>query len=282
MTHEDRQAVTQRWKARYPAAFARPLSARLTGWSVWLVFLALVAWCIYDFEITPARLWLGLTRFGQVASFMFPPEIWASWDGFRPVLIGLGETLAMAFLGTLLAVLLAFPLSFLGAKTISRFTPLRFVSRRSYDFLRAFETLILALIFIRAFGLGPLAGILAIAVSDTGVLAKLFSEALENISQKPVEGIRATGGTPAQEIRFAILPQVSPVFVSLTLYSLESSVRSSTILGIVGAGGIGLILSDLISAYRWAEAWSVILLIIVMVYLIDGLSERIRRALGSA
>ena len=267
-------------KARYPGAFVRPLSARLTTWSAWLLFFALVGWCLYDFNITPARLWLGLARLGQVASFMFPPEIWTSWEGVRPVLIGLGETLAMAFMGTFLAAIVALPLSLLGARTINRFTPLRLLSRRGYDLLRAFETLILALIFIRAFGLGPLAGILAIAVSDTGVLAKLFSEALENISQKPVEGISATGGTRIQQFRFAILPQVLPIFVSLTLYSFESNVRSSTILGIVGAGGIGLILSDLISAYRWGEAWSVIILIVILVYLIDGLSERLRRNLG--
>ncbi|WP_333834244.1 phosphonate ABC transporter, permease protein PhnE [Rubrimonas sp.] len=266
-------------RAACPGAFAAPWPVRLRRLLGWTAFAALFAWCLYDFGFSPARLWTGFQRFGEIASFMFPPVIWRSWEAFAPVLAALGETIAMAFMGTVLGSLLAFPASFLGARTINRFPLLRLTARRGYDIVRAFETLILALIFIRAFGLGPLAGILAIAVSDFGVQAKLFSEALENVSEKPVEGVVASGAGRAQAIRFAILPQVMPVFVSLVLYSFESNVRSSTILGIVGAGGIGFILSDLIAAYHWGEAWSVILLIVVMVYVIDLASARLRSRL---
>ena len=263
----------------HPRAFRDPTPVRIRKIALWLLFTGLFAWCLYDFDMSPARIWTGMERFGRVLSFMFPPHVWQTWAEWSEILKGLGETLSMAFLGTLLGAIFAFPLSFLGAKTINRLTWFRMSVRRGYDVIRAFETLILALIFIRAFGLGPLAGILAIAVSEIGTLAKLFSEALENTSQKPVDGVVASGGSRLQTIRYAILPQVLPVYVSILLYNFESNVRSGTILGIVGAGGIGFLLSDRIAAYRWDEAWMIIFLIIAMVYVIDWLSGQIRKAL---
>ena len=270
-------------RAAYPSAFRAPLGIRLRRAALWAAFAALFLYCLIAFDFSPARIWTGIERFGDVLGFMFPPYIWKSWAEFAPILEGLGETLSMAFLGTLIGALFAFPLSFLGAKTITRFWPLRMTVRRGYDVIRAFETLILALIFIRAFGLGPLAGILAIGVSEIGTFAKLFSEAIENTSEKPVEGVRASGGARLQQIRFAVMPQVMPVIWSILLYNFESNVRSGTILGIVGAGGIGFLLSDRIAAYKWDEAWSIIFLIIAMVYVIDWLSGLIRtRIIGTS
>lgn len=266
-------------RAQMPQAFSVPFPVRLRRYGLWAFCTALFAWCLYDFDITPERIWTGLGRLGTVASFMFPPHIWNSWEAFSEILHGLGETLAIAFLGTVLGAVLAFPLSFLGARNINRFNFLRLTTRRGYDIIRAFETLILALIFIRAFGLGPLAGILAIAVSEIGTFAKLFSEAIENTSEKPVEGVRASGGTRLQTIRLGVMPQVSPVILSILLYNFESNVRSGTILGIVGAGGIGFLLSDRIAAYKWDEAWSIIFMIVAMVYIIDWLSGLIRQQL---
>lgn len=266
-------------KARVPLAFRDPplVRARKIGLRVFMVTLFI--YCIWAFDFSPARIWTGLERLGTVMSFMFPPYIWTSWEEFSEILNGLGETLAIAFLGTVLGMIFAFPLSFLGAKNINRFTFWRLTTRRGYDVIRAFETLILALIFIRAFGLGPLAGILAITVSEIGTFAKLFSEAIENTSERPVDGVKASGGSRLQQIRYGIMPQVNPVILSILLYNFESNVRSGTILGIVGAGGIGFLLSDRISAYRWGEAWSIIFLIIAMVYLIDWISGRIRSRL---
>lgn len=266
-------------RARLPLAFRAPPEIRLRNAVLWLFFVGLFFWCLYDFNITPMRIWEGLSRFGTVASFMFPPHIWTSWEPFSEVLDGLAETLAIAFLGTVLGAVFAFPLSFLGAKNINRLSFLRFSTRRGYDVIRAFETLILALIFIRAFGLGPLPGILAIAVSEIGTFAKLFSEAIENTSEKPVEGVKASGGSRLQQIRYGVMPQVNPVILSILLYNFESNVRSGTILGIVGAGGIGFILSDRIAAYKWDEAWSIIFLIVAMVYVIDWFSDRLRSRL---
>jgi phosphonate transport system permease protein len=264
-------------KERVPLAFQAPLPVRLRRAALWAGFIGLFCYCLWAFDFSPERIWTGLGRLGTVLSFMFPPHVWDNWRDFSEVLNGLGETLAIAFLGTLLGAIVAFPLSFLGAKNINRFSLLRQTTRRGYDVIRAFETLILALIFIRAFGLGPLPGILAIAVSEIGTFAKLFSEAIENTSKKPVDGVKASGGSRLQQIRYAIAPQVNPVILSILLYNFESNVRSGTILGIVGAGGIGFLLSDRIAAYKWDEAWSIIFLIIAMVYLIDYLSGLIRQ-----
>lgn len=266
-------------RALAPGAFAAPLPERLRRAAPLLLAGLVFLWCVWSFGVTPARVWTGLERLGGVLAFMFPPHLWTTWAEWREVLKGLGETLAIAFLGTLLGALAAFPLGFLGARTVNRWPLLRVPMRRGFDILRAVETLILALVFIRAFGLGPLAGIMAIAVSEIGVFAKLFAEAIENASEKPVEGVKSAGASRLGTLRIAVLPQVMPVILSIILYNFESNVRSGTILGIVGAGGIGFLLSDRIAAYNWPEAWTIIFLIIAMVYAIDTLSARLRAAI---
>jgi len=254
-----------------------PREVRIRRAAVRALLVGLFVYCLWAFDFSPQRIWTGIGRLGDIASFMFPPYVWKSWAEFSEIAKGLGETLSMAFLGTLLGAIFALPLSLLGAKNIMPLGWIRYPARRFYDLIRAFETLILALIFIRAFGLGPLPGILAIAVSEIGTFSKLFSEALENTSEKPVEGVKASGGSRLQQIRYAITPQVNPVILSILLYNFGSNVRSGTILGIVGAGGIGFLLSDRIAAYKWDEAWSIIFLIIAMVYVIDWLSAKIRK-----
>ena len=137
--------------------------------------------------------------------------------------------------------------------------------------------MIWALVFVNVVGLGPFAGILAIFVNDTGTLSKLFAEAIENVDNKPIEGVRASGGSRLEVIRFGILPQVLPVMLSNTLYFFESNTRSATILGVVGAGGIGLHLSDRIRVNNWDEASFIIIMILITVFLIDILSRQVRR-----
>jgi phosphonate transport system permease protein len=153
---------------------------------------------------------------------------------------------------------------------------LRFSARRLYDGLRGIDTLIWALIFVAAVGMGPFAGILALAVPDIGVLAKLFSEALEGADRRQVEAVRAAGANRVLAVRIGLLPQVSPVMLSQMLYTLESNARSSTVLGIVGAGGIGLALSDRIRINNWDEVAFIILLILGMVAVIDWASRKLR------
>ncbi len=273
---QSREAMIAEARALVPDAFETPLSTRLLRAGLCLGLGGLTLWCLYAFDFSPTRIVEGAERFGRVLSFMFPPEIWTTWEDWSEILKGLGETVAMAFMGTLLGALVAFPLCFLGAKNIMPSSWIRLSSRRCFDALRAVEQLVLALIFIRAFGLGPLAGILAIAVSEIGTFSKLFSEAIENTSKKPVDGVLASGAGNLQKIRFAILPQAIPVILSIILYNFESNTRSGTILGIVGAGGIGFLLSDRIAAYKWGEAWSIIFLIILTVYIIDGISGWLR------
>jgi phosphonate transport system permease protein len=182
----------------------------------------------------------------------------------------------MAFLGTLIATVVSIPLGFMGAKNIVANILFHFSFRRIFDGIRGVDALIWALIFVNVVGLGPFAGIMAIAVSDIGTLSKLFAEAIENIDPKQVEGVHASGAGRVQTIRFAVFPQIFPIIMSNALYYFESNIRSATILGVVGAGGIGLQLSDRIRVNNWDEAAFIILLILATVGIIDTGSKEIR------
>jgi phosphonate transport system permease protein len=266
-------------RERYPRAFARtPLQRAVLAATV-IGLLAFVVLCLARFDATPARVINGLDRFGKIAGALFPPTPGeAFWDLVRAVL----ESIGMAFLGTLIASIIAVPLGFLGARNVLRIPLLRFPIRRSFDFLRGVDALVWALVYVRAVGLGPLAGVLAIATTDIGILSKLFAEAIENVDRKQVDGVRATGAGAVQTMRFGIIPQVLPIMISNALYMFESNTRSATILGIVGAGGIGFHLSDRIRAHRWEEVGFIILMIIVVVALIDFISHLLRSRLINA
>ncbi|NMG04452.1 phosphonate ABC transporter, permease protein PhnE [Azoarcus taiwanensis] len=267
-------------RASAPQVFGGTVASRLASQAVWAGLIVLAVYCLVRFDFSPVRLWNGLGQLGAIIRHMFPPQSGGAFMEFAGAIL---QTLGMAFLGTLFAALFAIPLAFLGSKNILRFSPGRFLVRRGMDFLRGVDQLIWALIFVRAVGLGPLAGILAIIVSDTGTLAKLFSESIENVDRKPVEGVRANGGDPVQTIRYGFIPQVLPMFLSSTLYMFESNVRSATILGIVGAGGIGYHLAERIRSHRWEEACLILIMILVTVGVIDFVSKRLRqRLIGKA
>lgn len=196
------------------------------------------------------------------------------------VFVALLETFLMAVLGTFTAALVGLPLAILPAANFTPSQTLRFIVRRGFDFLRGIDMLIWSLIFIRALGLGPLTGALAIAFTDTGTLGKLFSEALEGVSKQQMEGVRATGANRWQFYRFGVIPQIIPVFVSQCLYYLESNVRSATIIGALGAGGIGLMLVETMNTQRdWENTLYLIILTICLVMLMDTLSKRLRQRL---
>ena len=187
-----------------------------------------------------------------------------------------GLAIIVNFQISMVLVLIALPLALLGAGNIIGNVLLRFSVRRVYDGLRGIDTLIWALIFVAAVGMGPFAGILALAVPDIGSLAKLFSEALESADRRQVEAVRAAGANRILSVRLGLIPQVAPVMLSQILYNFESNARSSTVLGIVGAGGIGLALSDRIRINNWDEVAFIILLILAMVAAIDWASRRLR------
>jgi len=262
-----------------PSIFARPLSERLRTWGLWLGFLAVLAFGLWWIDASPMRVINGLNKLGLLVTLMIPP--WPG-DGLWDYTYAMFETLAMAFLGTLIAFVVALPLGFLGAKNIVPNWLFHFGLRRFFDAFRGIDGLVWALIFVSAVGLGPFAGVLAIAVGDVMVFGKLFAEAIENVDNKPVEGVRASGGANIHVVRLGVFPQVFPVMMSHVLYFFESNVRSATILGIVGAGGIGLQLSDRIRINNWQEAAFIILMILVTVAVIDNISRRIRAKLIDA
>ena len=196
------------------------------------------------------------------------------------VFIALLETLLMAVLGTVTAAFVGLPLAVLAARNFTPAGVVRFFVRRLFDFLRGIDMLIWSLIFIRAFGLGPLTGALAIAFTDTGSLGKLFSEALENIDNRQVEGVKSTGARRIQTYRFGVIPQILPIFVSQGLYYLESNTRSATVIGALGAGGIGLMLVETMRTSRdWENTLYIIILTVILVVMMDSLSGWLRRRL---
>jgi phosphonate transport system permease protein len=187
-------------------------------------------------------------------------------------------TVQMALWGTFLAVILAVPLGLLCARNI---TPVWIQQpvRRINDLLRSIPDLVLGILFITAVGLGPLPGVLALAVNTGSVLAKLFSEAVESIDPRPVEGVRATGAHRLQEIGWGVIPQVGPLWTSYALYRFESNSRAATVLGLIGAGGIGQTLFDSINAFNYRETSAIVIVIVVAVTLIDLLSQAMRTRL---
>lgn len=265
-------------KQRHADILASGSRNRVRDLGITAGLLAVAAIALVQLEFSPARIWNGIGRLGDFAGLMFPPA-YGTEAKLAIYLKALIETLAIAFLGTFGAALLAFPLAFLAAKNVTANRVLHFLSRRSFDTIRGVDTLIWALIWINVVGLGPFAGVLAIMTSDFGTFGKLFSEAIETSDKRAVEGVVAAGGGPVHAVRFGILPQVLPLITSQVLYYFESNTRSATIIGIVGAGGIGLHLSEQIRTLEWQTVSFLILLILVTVAVIDWLSSRLRLAI---
>lgn len=263
---------------RYPKLMGPSLIARLPLFLVVVVALVTMALGFATLDVSWRRVFNGFGELGKIASLMLPPEYGTparllTWTQ------SLLETLAIAFLGTLLAALIAFPLGFLVARNVMPSWIFRFSLRRGLDGLRGIDTLIWALIWINVVGLGPFAGVLAIMTSDIGAFGKLFSEAIETADEKPGEGVVSTGGSDLHRIVFGLIPQVMPVLLSQVLYFFESNTRSATIIGIVGAGGIGLHLSEQIRTLEWQHVSFIVLMILVTVAIIDTVSARIRFAI---
>ena len=261
---------------QYPDLFRGSHTARMKALAVGLAAIALFFFGCWYLEFSIDRLVTGFKQLGWFITLMIPPDPGTS---FPTYLVAMGETLSIAFLGTLLAAVLALPVSLLAARNIIPSVFLRFPVRRFLDSIRGVDTLIWALVWINVVGLGPFAGVLAIATSDFGAFGKLFSEAIEGADRKQVEGIRAAGGSKLQEIRFGLMPQVLPVLAGQVLYFIESNTRSATIIGIVGAGGIGLQLAEQIRVLEWQKVSTLILMILVAVAVIDLISSRLRFAI---
>ncbi len=240
----------------------------------WGVFLGLLAWSWRGAEMRPLDLVRDSGNMAKYAADFFPPNF-RDWKFYLQEMV---VTVQIALWGTVLAVVFAVPLGLLSSSNIAPVWVCQIV-RRLMDAARAINEMVFAMLFIVAVGLGPFAGVLALFVHTTGVLAKLFSEAVEAIDAQPVEGIRATGANALEEIVFGIIPQVLPLWISYSLYRFESNVRSASVVGMVGAGGIGVILWEIIRGFQYAQTCAVMIIIVITVVMIDLISARIRKAL---
>ena len=254
---------------------SHPLGRRLRGWLAWAAIFALLAWAWAPAEMFRVSAlftdWRNMAEFGR--AFLHPN--FRDWETYLADMV---VTVQIAIWGTALAAILGAPFAILSSSNICPQWIVQPV-RRLMDACRAINEIVFALLFVVAVGLGPFAGVMALFVHNTGVFSKLYSEAVEAIDPRPVEGIRATGARRIPEIVFGVIPQVIPLWSSFILYRLETNVRSATTLGIVGAGGIGQTLYESIRAFQYAETAAQILVVVVTVVVIDMISARLRRAL---
>ena len=225
-------------------------------------------------ELSFIELAEGGSNMAEYVSRYFPPDF-TDWDLY---LEGTLETVAMAIWGTLMAAILAVPLAIFASQNLVP-AQIVFPVRRILDAMRAINEVVFALVFVVAVGLGPFAGVLALFVHTAGILGKLFSEAIEAIEPGPVEGIRATGASQFQEIVFGVIPQVLPLWISFILYRFESNVRSATVLGIVGAGGIGVSLYQSFRSFKYPKVCAILIILILTVTIIDTVSAKLRQKL---
>ena len=235
------------------------------------VGLVVFAWLVWDTGADPARLARGIPWIVDFLRRMMPPDLRV----LPAVLKGALTTLEIALHGTAVAAALALPLGFLSARNVSG-PSIFYPARAILNFFRSVDTLVYALVFVAAVGLGPFPGVLAVIAYTTTSLAKLYSEAIEGIERGPVDAITATGATRLQVLRFGVLPQVLPLFLSYVLYRLETNIRAATILGFVGAGGIGFYLQTYLRMIDYPAASTTLLVTVVMVMVIDAASSRIR------
>lgn len=237
-----------------------------------LILMLVASWNGADMR--PMDLWRDSDNMKSYATEFFPPNF-SHWKLYLEEML---VTLQIALWGTFLAVLTAIPFGLMASSNIVPwwvYSP----TRRLMDSFRAINEMVFAMLFVVAVGLGPFAGVLALWIHTTGILAKLFSEAVEAIDHQPIEGIRSTGAGALHEITYGVIPQVMPLWVSFTLYRFESNVRSATVVGMVGAGGIGVLLWEIIRSFQYKETSAVMVIVVITVSVIDMVSSKIRKAL---
>lgn len=268
-----RNAEIQRFE-RHP--LARPVSPpKLGAVLLALTFLGALIWSYRGAQVDVARLVDGLPFLWRYVRGFFPPDFSATSDIVRSAI----ETVQISIIGTTLAVILSIPLGLLAARNIAPHPLIYGSTRMLLNANRSLPDLAIALMFVAAVGLGPFPGTLAIAVGSVGFMGKLFAEAIEQINPRPVEAVRATGAGRLQVIRYAVLPQALPLIASYSLFLWEINVRSATILGLVGAGGIGQDLQTAMRLFLYGELSVIIIVIVVMVTIIDRVSAFLRARL---
>ena len=243
-------------------------------WAGWAAVVAVFVWSAVATEVSIGRMVEGLPFMWDFLRRMVPPDPSVLGNAIR----GAIQTIQIAIVGTVVAAVLALPLGFAAARNAAP-RWLFYTSRLLLNAFRAIDTLVYALFFVAAVGLGPFPGVLAVIVYTATVLAKLYSEAIEAIEPGPVEAVRATGATALQVLRWGVLPQLVPQFLSFTLYRFETNIRAAAILGFVGAGGIGFYVQTYLRLLNYPAAASVLLVLVVLVMLVDFASSRVRARL---
>ena len=242
--------------------------------AAWFVALVALGWAAWDTGADPVRFVRGLPWIFDILGRMLPPDPRV----LPAALSGALTTVEIALLGTAAAAVLALPLGVISARNVAA-PGLFYPARAVLNFFRSVDTLVYALIFVAAVGLGPFPGVLAVVAYTTTSLAKLYSEAIEGIDRGPVDAITATGAARLQILRFGVLPQVLPLFLSYVLYRLETNIRAATVLGFVGAGGIGFYLQTYLRMIDYPAASTVLLVTVAMVMVVDALSSKLRERL---
>ncbi|MFL9913670.1 phosphonate ABC transporter, permease protein PhnE [Paraburkholderia sp. RL17-337-BIB-A] len=237
----------------------------------WVGVIAVLGGSWHSADMRPLDLLTDSGNMGQFAKDFFPPDF-TEWRNYVHEMV---VTLSVAVWGTVLSLVCAVPCGLMCAHNMAPQWVVQPV-RRLMDACRAINEMVFAMLFIVAVGLGPFAGVLALWVHTTGILAKLFAEAVEAIDPRPAEGVRATGATNLDEIIYAVLPQVLPLWISYALYRFESNVRSAMVVGMVGAGGIGVVLYEAIRSFDYASTAAVLIMVIVVVTAIDLASAWLR------
>ena len=264
--------------ATHTAPAVKPMIERnwsevVWGYVTWIALIALLAWSWGPAEMGRwTYLFTDADNMANYASGFLSPDF-KDWNYYVREMI---VTIQIALWGTVLATLLSIPFGILCANNMVPWYILQ-PTRRLMDAFRAIHEVVFAVLFVVAVGLGPFAGVMALFIHTTGILAKLFSEAVEAIDPRPVEAIRATGASKLQEIVYGVIPQVLPLWMSYTLYRFESNVRSATILGLIGAGGIGQVMFESIRGFYYSQAAAILLLVVLSVTLTDLLSQQLRK-----
>jgi phosphonate transport system permease protein len=258
---------------------ASGLRARAFERTKFLAYLAagaaFLAWSAKSLELSPSELLRSLPVIADYLARMIPPD----WRGIDELLGPTLDTICIAIWGTVIATVIGFPLGAAAARNLTSSRPLRLSALAILNILRSISELIWAVFFVAAVGLGPFPGALALGVNFGGILGRLYAEAIENIDPKPVEALRATGAGRVQIILFAVLPQVLPQIISYNLYWFEVGVRSATVLGMIGAGGIGFELVTTIRLYEFRATAAILIVILVLVTVIDQVSALLRRSI---
>lgn len=247
------------------------MAVKVLLWGLTLVFCV---WAFRAVEFSWSRLHEGIPYMGDFLSRMFPPD----WEILSQVLEETLLTIQLAWVATLIAAVISIPVGFLAAANVLKNPWLRRLTLFFLNADRAIDALILALFFVSAVGLGPFPGTLALAVHSVGMLGKLFADAIESIDPGPVEALESAGAGRLSTIRWAFLPQLAPHFISYFLFRFELNVRVAVVLGLVGAGGIGFLLTQYMRLFQYQKVATVILVILVLVMCVDFISSRLRRA----